>query len=348
MEYFSLGRVSWEHSQALYHAAAYLGREALFILSPATPYACLGYHQDARQEIDLDFARKMNIPVFRREVGGGAVYLDGGQLFYQLVLRKDRPGVPADKGEFYRKFLEPVVQTYCEFGVAAEFRPVNDILANGRKISGNGAAEIEGMAILVGNFILDFNYEMMSRVLKVPDEKFRDKVFKTLSENLSTLRRETGQAPASADLAEALRRRYEPLLEPFEMKTTVDEALLTKAGERFALMNTPEWLFCNDLRRAQNAQVKIREGVYLLQKLVKLPGGLVRITATTQDGDLSDVHISGDFFIYPQGALRQLEQALEGVPLNAEDLALVIQDFYAYHQVQMPGISPQALAQAFI
>lgn len=348
MDYYYLGQVSWENSQALYHAAAYLGREALFILSPATPYVCLGYHQDARQEIDVDFARKMNIPVFRREVGGGAVYLDSGQLFYQLVLRKDRPDVPADKSEFYRKFLEPVVQTYREFGVAAEFKPVNDILANGRKISGNGAAEIEGMAILVGNFILDFNFELMSRVLKVPDEKFRDKVFKTLSDNLTTLKRETGKVPASADLAEALRQHYESLLGPFEMKTTVDEALLAKARERFALMNTPEWLFCNDLHRAQAIQVKIREGVCVLQKLVKLPGGLVRITATSQDGALSDVHISGDFFIYPQGVLRQLEEALEGVPLNVEDLAVVIQDFYAYHQVLILGISPQALAQVFI
>lgn len=348
MEYYFLGRVPWEHSQSLYHAAAYLGREALFVLSPATPYVCLGYHQDVRQEIDLDFACKMNLPVFRREVGGGAVYLDDGQLFYQLVLYKDRPGIPAEKGAFYRKFLEPVVQTYREFGVAAEFRPVNDIIVNGRKISGNGAAEIEGMVLLVGNFILEFNYEMMSRVLKVPDEKFRDKVFKTLKENLSTLRRETGRVPASADLAEVLRRRYESLLGPFEMKTAIDEALLAKARERCALMNTPEWLFCNDLHRAQAIKVKIREGVYVLQKLVKLPGGLVRITATSQDGALSNVHISGDFFIYPQGALRQLEQALEGVPLNVEDLALVIQDFYAYHQVLILGISPQALAQVFI
>ena len=51
--------------------------------------------------------------------------------------------------------------------------------------------------VFVGNIIVDFNYEMMARVLKVPDEKFRDKVHKTLVENLSTIRRELGAARAA-------------------------------------------------------------------------------------------------------------------------------------------------------
>jgi len=91
---------------------ASLGREALCLVSPATPYVCIGFHQDAQQEVDLEFCKANSIPVFRREVGGGAVYLDGWQLFYQLVIHKDNPLAPSDKGEFYRKFLAPVVQAY--------------------------------------------------------------------------------------------------------------------------------------------------------------------------------------------------------------------------------------------
>ncbi len=53
MDYYFLDKISWGHSQALYHAAAYLQHEALFILRPATPYVCIGFHQDAEQEIDL-------------------------------------------------------------------------------------------------------------------------------------------------------------------------------------------------------------------------------------------------------------------------------------------------------
>jgi lipoate-protein ligase A len=95
MDCYILDLVSWQDSQALYHAAAHMGREALFILRPATPYVCIGYHQDAEQEIDLEFARANAIPIIRREVGGGAVYLDSGQLFYQLILHEDRTVVPS-------------------------------------------------------------------------------------------------------------------------------------------------------------------------------------------------------------------------------------------------------------
>ena len=212
MDYYFLDAVSWEYSQALYHAAAHLGREALFILRPATPYVCIGFHQDAQQEIDLEFTKQNNIPVFRREVGGGAVYLDGQQLFFQLIVRQDHPGVPRVVADFYKEFLQPIIDTFCQFGVPAEYKPVNDIITNGRKISGTGAAQIDDMMILVGNFIQDFNYDMMSKCLRVPDEKFRDKVYKTMYENLTTLKRETGSIPDNADLAADLRTRYAAVL----------------------------------------------------------------------------------------------------------------------------------------
>ena len=270
MNAYFLDQVSWEHSQALYHAAAYMQREALFILRPATPYICIGFHQDAEQEIDLDFASANHIPVFRREVGGGAVYLDGDQLFYQLILRKERTGIPANKLEFYRRYLQPVIDTYRKFGVEAEYKPVNDILVNGRKISGNGAAEIESMLVLVGNFILDFNYEMMSRSLRVPDEKFRDKVYKTLRDNLSTMKRETGNIPTTEALAIELANRFTPLLGTMPILHEVDKPLLQKADELFSVMDTPEWLHANDRRRPRPEQIKIREGVYVLQNMLKI------------------------------------------------------------------------------
>lgn len=339
MDYFFLDAVSWEYSQALYHAAAHLGREALFILRPATPYVCIGYHQDAQQEIDLEFARQNHIPVIRREVGGGAVYLDGQQLFFQLVLRRDRPGVPANVAEFYRKFLQPVIDTFRQFGVPAEYKPVNDIITNGRKISGTGAAQVEDMLILVGNFIQDFNYEMMSKCLRVPDEKFRDKVHKTMYENLTTFLRETGSIPSNADLADELARCYKPLLGELVQKS-LDQELTQKADELLAEMNTPEWLFSNDRRRPDARQVKIAEGVYVIQKMLKTPGGLIRVTAVNENGRLKDVHLSGDFFFFPADNLVDLEQALDGVSGETQAIAQAVATFYQQHQIESPGVVP--------
>ena len=344
MDYYFLDKVSWEHSQALFHAAAYLQHEALFVLRPATPYVCIGFHQDAEQEIDLMFAKDHSIPVFRREVGGGAVYLDEGQLFFQLILRKDRPEVPANKGEFYKKFLDPVIETYREFGMPAEYKPVNDILANGRKVSGTGAGEINDMVILVGNFILDFNYEMMSKCLRVPDEKFRDKVFKTLQDNLSTFRRETGNVPDTRSLGDSLVKRYEVLLGAMTHKETPDEDLLAMANKLHRERHTAEWLFANDRRRPDTRQVKIREGVYVIQNMVKAPGGLIRVTAVNENGTLQDVHISGDFFFFPREDLTNLEKYLNGVVVGTEPITQAVTSFYENHAIDSPGVQPSDFA----
>ncbi len=142
MELYNLGKVPWEESQLLYHALAQLGHESLCLLSPATPYVCIGFHQDVVQEVDLEFCRANDIPVFRREVGGGAVFLDGNQLFFQLILHRDNPIAPKRIDVFYKKFLQPVIEVHQRIGIAAEYKPVNDLIVEARKISGTGAAEI--------------------------------------------------------------------------------------------------------------------------------------------------------------------------------------------------------------
>jgi len=277
-------------------------------------------------------------------VGGGAVYLDGQQLFFQLIIHEDHPGVPANIADFYNKFLQPVIDTFRKFGVPAEYKPVNDIITSGRKISGTGAAQVEDMLILVGNFIQDFNYDMMSKCLRVPDEKFRDKVYKTMYENLTTFLRETGGIPANADLAAELSSRYAELLGKMNPKP-LDAELTRKADELLAEMNTPEWLLTNDRRRPESKQVKIAEGVYVIQKMLKTPGGLIRVTAVNHEGHLKDVHISGDFFFFPAAGLLDLEQALENVPAETAVITQVIEKFYQQQSIESPGILPADFAQ---
>jgi len=343
MDYMFLDAVSWQYSQALYHAAAHLGREVLFILRPSTPYVCIGYHQDAQKEIDLEFAQKNDIPVFRREVGGGAVYLDGQQLFFQFLLRRDNPIVPASVADFYRKFLQPVIATYRDFGIPAEYKPVNDIITSGRKISGTGAAQIEDIWVLVGNFIQDFNYEMMSKVLRLPDEKFRDKVHKTMYENLTTMLRETGSIPSNADLAEKLVAHCEPLMGKFVEKK-LDNELTEKADELIQEMHTPGWLLANDRRRPDTARVKIAEGIFVFEKVHKAPGGLMRLSAVSNEGQLEDVHISGDFFFFPAEKLVELEQAFTALPITADDVIRTVTRFYTVNRIESPGVTAEDFA----
>lgn len=344
MNLYDLGHVPWLDSQLIYHALPRLGMEGLILLAPAEPYVCIGYHQDAEQEVDLAYCRTQDIPVFRREVGGGAVYLDGQQLFYQLVIHQDNPLAPRDKAEFYRTLLAPVVQTYQDLGVKVRYKPVNDIVtAEQRKISGNGAAEIGDYVILVGNLIANFDYETMVRVLRVPDAKFRDKVFKSLRENLTTLDRELGRAPAWEAMTAALVRNFETVLGPLT-PATLPPAVGEKIAELAQTHTTEEWLLKPGKRLREGRTVKIAAGVQVAQHVHKAPGGLIRATVETQHGQIVAVALSGDLFFYPADKLAALEQYLVGAQL-AEVLG-AIEEFYRVHDVQSPGVTPYDLAVA--
>jgi lipoate-protein ligase A len=342
MKLFRLGTVSWQDSQLLYHAQPRLDREALNLLSPGSPYVCIGYFQDVGQEVDIQFCRENDIPIFRREVGGGAVYLDGEQLFYQLIIHRDNPLVPASKEAFYRRFLQAPVAAYRELGIPAEYKPVNDIVASGRKISGNGVAEIGEYIVFVGNLIVDFNYEMMSRVLKVPDDKFRDKVYKTIYENLSTVKREIGSAPPREELWDLLAEKFAEVLGPLEVETTVDEEWRAKTDELATQFLTDEWLYGKQRPRADR-EVRIRAGVQVSQKMNKAPGGLIRATTEVQYGVIASISLSGDFFFFPEEKLADLEAALEGVPV--EEAKQAIAKFYVEHDIESPGVTPADFAQ---
>ncbi len=338
-----LKTVSWQDSQLLYHAQPRLGREGLNLLAPETPYVCIGYFQDVEQEVDLAYCRGNDIPVFRREVGGGAVYLDGDQLFFQLILHRDNPLVPAGgKLALYRKFLQAPIEAYRALGIPAEYREVNDIVANGRKVSGCGAAEIEDYYVLVGNLIADFDYETMARVLKVPSEKFRDKVYKSIRENLSTIRRELGYLPSREALWSLMVTEFEKMLGPLDVETEVDDAWRLKVDELSESFLSDAWLHRKRGPLNHERNVKIRSGVNVHQRVYKAPGGLIRAAFEVHEGNLATVSLSGDFFFYPEEKLTDLEEALRGV--STESASRVVTRFYDEHGIESPGVTPEDLA----
>jgi lipoate-protein ligase A len=344
MNLYDLGHVPWLESQLIYHSLPRLGMEGLIFLAPAEPYVCLGYHQDAEQEVDLAYCCEAGIPVFRREVGGGAVFLDGQQIFYQLVIHKDNPLAPRDKVEFYQKFLAPVVDTYRDLGVDVHYRPINDIItAEGRKISGNGAAEIGDYSILVGNLIVDFDYETMVRVLRVPDAKFRDKVFKSLRENLTTLKRELGEAPPSSVMLDTLLGNFESVLGPLD-PAELPGSVFDQVAELAKTFTTEEWLLKPGKRFREGRRVKIAEGVEVTQRVHKAPGGLIRATVEAQQGRIMAVGLSGDFFFYSADKLADLEQHLIGATQAGVQGA--VEEFYRIHGIESPGVTPHDLAVA--
>ena len=338
MRLYNLGKVPWNESQLIYHALAELGQEALSLVSPATHYVCIGFHQDLEQEVDLEYCSANHIPVFRRDLGGGAVYLDGNQLFFQLILKKDNPAVPKRKDTFYKKFLQPIINVYRQIGIPAEYKPINDVIVGTRKISGTGAGEIGDCIVFVGNLILDFNYETMARVLKVPDEKFRDKIHKTLKDNISTIRRELGEKEAAQwdedSLNNLMAEEFRKLLGPMK-PCERDEELQSKMYDLRTRMINDDWLH-QKIKQKEGCDVKIRAGINVVHKMHKALGGLIRADFEVIEGKFANTHLSGDFFCFPEEAVEWFEDSLEGQPI--EEAQGILSKIYSGKDIDTPGI----------
>ncbi|MCL5960462.1 MAG: lipoate--protein ligase [Chloroflexi bacterium] len=333
-----LGTVPYLRSQTIFHGVAYAmsadSPDTITLMSPREPYVCLGYHQELEKEIDVDYCRDQGIPMMRREVGGGAVYLDDGQVFYHWIFHPER--LPRQVEIVFHLYCQTLAQTYQAFGIDAEHRPVNDILVGGRKIGGTGAASIGEATVLAGSLMFDFNFELMARVLKVPSEKFRDKVYQSLQEYMTTIKRELGQDVDRQAVKDILIQQCRQVLgaeiEPGGL-TDGERRVIEEIDERFG---SSGWL--HQKGGLRQGGVKIREGVRVVEADHKARGGLIRITARVHEGRIDDISLSGDFFFHPPLSLAALEQALRGEPLEESSLSRRIADFYASFGIQSPGV----------
>ncbi|HHY68321.1 biotin/lipoate A/B protein ligase family protein [Kyrpidia sp.] len=345
MRYLNLGIVSAERSQAVYHAVAREARPGdeatLIVVSPRTPYVCAGFHQVTSREIDVEYCREQGIPIGRRMTGGGAVYLDQDQIFWHLILPESQ--VPVQR--LYETWLQAPVRAYHRIGIAAEHRPVNDIVVGPRKIGGTGAATIGTSIVLVGSIMMDFDVDAMAKVLRVPSEKFRDKLVSGLSEYVTSIRRElAGQPlPEREQVTAILVEEFASILQEPARAGRLSQR------EQQALREFEELLFSEPfVFRSEGilrSGVKISEAVRLYEGVHKAPGGLIRLIYRTRDGLFDDVLLAGDFFAYPEDALERFSERLIGRKVCEEEWVLAAE--WLMEEASIPGVGVEDLMQAF-
>lgn len=347
MNVLNLDKMPGQDSMLIFHALARLGYEGLVIVSPEQPLASVGYFQDAEKEIDLDYCARANIPVMRREVGGGATYLDGNQIFYQVIWNSKNPKFPRNIKEIFQHLSVPACETYRKFGINASFRAENDIVTDkGKKIAGEGGGDIGDSMVFVGGILMDFDYETMSRVLKVPDEKFRDKIYKSMEENLTTMKRELGEIPARNEIKRVLAENFERILGRLE-PVSLDDATIHKIREIEAWFTSDEFFRKKTPRIPQG--VKIKEGIEILYGLYKAKGGLIRSAEEIENKTrIKDIAVSGDFNLFPKAALGEVENALKNKNFDRDVIEEELAKTYAEKKIESPGVRPEDIAKTIV
>lgn len=343
-----LGLVPPIRTQTIYHAVGHAmdaeTPDTIILVAPDRPYVCIGYHQDLEREVDLDYCRDHGLPVSRREVGGGAVYLDAGQLFVQWVFHRD--ALPANLEAKFALYVRPLVETYQALGVAAYHRPVNDIHVRGKKIGGTGAAQMGEAEVLVGSLMFTFDKATMARVLKVSSEKMRDKIFESLEQYMTTLAEQLGHIPDRAAVADLYLAKTAAALGRKIVPGTATAAELALAAELDGRFVSDEWLYQKgNLRRPG---VKIHEDVHVAEGAFKAPGGLIRATVRLHEGRVDGLELAGDFTLFPAAAVADLQAAALGAELTREALSARFAAVYRDRAIESPGVTPDHLAEAIL
>ncbi|MBI4924184.1 MAG: lipoate--protein ligase family protein [Devosia nanyangense] len=336
-------------SQAVYHGIAETitaeSDPVLSLASPETPYVCVGIHQEVAKEVDEEYCASAGLPVYRRHVGGGAVYLDRNQLFTHFIYPRKK--APEFAVNLYPLFIEPVVRTYRELGVDAQYRPINDIQVKGRKIGGTGAASIGEATLLVGSFMFDFDTETMARCLKVPSEKFRDKLRQSLTDYMTTMKKELAEVPSREHIKARFLAHCADVLGVEVVEDKPSDAELAAIARAETALADPAWTHLQG-KKLVELGVKIAAGTHLTESTYKAPGGLIRVHLLGRHGQIENLMISGDFTCLPPDGVDRLAARLAGAPLQLELLTEAIEDVVGELTLQTPGVSAFDMATAIM
>ena len=307
----------------------------------------IGVNEDPEQVLDLDFCRARGIDFRRRVNGGGPIYAGAGSAFLIYFLPVSHARVPATTGEAFAGILTAVAEVFRErYGFAAEYRPLNDIQVEGRKLVPTSLKIEDGvMTLRIVINVKPIDTELAGRAMPMPPEKVRDKALKTLESRFTWLEREAGRSVDEAELAEfAIACTERAFGESGLLRGTLGPAERGYADDFRAELDTERWLFGKS-ERIRFADT-LREGDMLGRGREKAVGGMIRATLAVRDGRVLDAIVNGDWHPRPLESIAWLERALAGVAAEPAALRAAVEAFLAREDVEFAGIEADDLVAA--
>ena len=292
MRTLDFGTTSALRSQSSWHAVAAAMRPGdppvLSFVRPAEPYVCLGYHRDIA-EVDGDWCQEQGLPVLRRKVGGGPVYLDDRQYFFQVTL--PAAAVGGHRAAALARLLAPSVAALRRLGVPAVLDGYGEVTVGGAKVCGHGAGQVREGVTVVGNLITGFDHERATRVLAL-EEPVR-------SEVLALMRSYVASTPVDADAwKDAMVREYATHFGTTPSHDALREDELARLERYDELLGDSEFVAGQPRPRRAVRTVKVRAGVWVhewrhagRQVVVTVADGVVRRVIGELPTDLTGVDV---------------------------------------------------------
>ncbi|TXT49266.1 MAG: lipoate-protein ligase A [Spirochaetes bacterium] len=167
----------------------------------------IGYFQGARQELDVKACSSKGVDIVRRITGGGAVFHDS-ELTYSIVIPETHPLARASIIDSYGWICSGLVRGFEILGLKTQFSPINDIVWEGKKISGNAQTRRLSCILQHGTVLLDVDVDEMFSLLLVPKEKAAGKMIADVKERVCSLSIALGRKVGFKETQDAMRQGF--------------------------------------------------------------------------------------------------------------------------------------------
>lgn len=266
------------------------------------PSIIIGRNQNTIEEINTKYVEEQDIRVVRRLSGGGAVYHDEGNLNFSFITKDD-----GDSFHNFAKFTEPVVEALKELNVPAALQGRNDLVADGRKISGNAQFTTRGRMFSHGTLMLDSEIEHVVSALNVNAEKIKSKGIKSIKSRVANIAEFLDEKITMDQFKEHI----------LKFLFNVDDVADVPRYE----LTEEDWDNIDKISKDRYQKWEWNYGkspTFDIQKTYKFPAGLVDVRMDVSKGTIKDCKIYGDFF--GVGDVKVIEDKLVGVHYRRQAL----------------------------
>ncbi len=271
--------------------------EELFFMWQVNPTVIFGRNQLVDSEVNTDYCRRRGIEFYRRKSGGGCVYADMDNIMFSYIVSCD------DIVTVFSSYTSRIASMLGTLGVDASATGRNDVLIDGRKVSGNAFYHIPGRSIVHGTMLYDTDLENMTMAISPSGTKLQSKGVSSVQSRITTLREHIDMAVN--EFKEYVRRYLcDSLIE-------LDDSDVAAIEEMSRPYYTDAWIYGRNPRCTTHLTRRI-DGVGEFCTDIELKNGVIK-----------DINISGDFFLV--GDLDEgLLAPLRGVPYNRESITAAL------------------------